>query len=283
MTQQHILHKGSRIGVLLVHGLAGTPKEMDSIGIRLRKYGFTVSIPVLPGHCSDTPALLASTRFDWDKAVEEAYCSLAEHTDVIFAGGLSAGAILSILLAKRHPELRGMALYSITLNWDGWSVPKAACLLPVLLRIPFCARRIRFREAFPYGLKNEALRDRIIMKLDSGDTSAAGHTDTPGETLREMMLMGSQAKKIMPEVGVPSLIVHAEEDDIVNIRSALYVHKRLGGESELLRLKDSYHLVTVDQERQRVARDTALFFHKRLTEEEQQELASAAKKSLGKH
>lgn len=275
-----ILHQGSRIGVLLIHGLAGTPKEMDSIGMRLHKYGFTVSIPVLPGHCGDTSALLASNRHDWDAAVENAYTRLAEQTDVVFAGGLSAGALLGILLAHRHPEVRGLALYSISLKWDGWSVPRTAALLPLLLRIPFFSRRYRFVEAFPYGIKNENLRERIIMRLESGDTSAAGHTDTPGDTLREMLLIRDEAKRLMPGITTPALIVHAEEDDLVHIKNALFVQKRLGGESELLRLKNSYHLVTVDQERREVARATARYFRDKLTAQQQQELASAAKKTL---
>lgn len=278
--QQDIFHPGSRIGVLFIHGLAGTPKEMDSIGMRLHKYGFTVSIPVLPGHCGDTPTLLATDRRDWDAAVEEAYLSLAAKTDVVFAGGLSAGALLSILLARRHPEVRGMALYSTTLKWDGWSVPKMGALLPYLLRLPFFSNRYRFAEAFPYGIKNENLRERIIMKLESGDTSAAGHTDTPGKILREMLLIGDVAKKAMPGVTTPALIVHAEEDDLVSIKNALYVQKHLGGESELLRLTNSYHLVTVDQERQEVAKATARYFRDRLSADERQELAGAAKKTL---
>jgi carboxylesterase len=278
--RQDIFHEGSRIGVLLIHGLAGTPKEMDSIGRRLRRYGFTVSIPVLPGHCGDTAELLASDRHDWGAAVEDACLDLAGRSDAVFAGGLSAGALLGILTARKYPALRGLALYSTTLTWDGWSVPKAGALLPFLLRIPLFRKTYRFAEAFPYGIKNEKLRERIMMKLESGDTSAAGHTDTPGEILFEMLRIGDEAKKRMPEVETPALIVHAEQDDLASVRNALYVHKHLGGESELLLLKNSYHLVTVDQERREVARSTARFFRERLTKEERRELASAAEKGL---
>lgn len=278
--QLDIFHQGGRIGVLLIHGLAGTPKEMDSVGIRLHKYGFTVSIPVLAGHCEDTPALLASNRHDWEATAERAYQELASQTDAVFVGGLSAGALLSIQLAHKHPEIRGIALYSTTLKWDGWSIPRKAVLLAPMLRVPWFRDRYRLREGFPYGIKSENLRERIIMRLESGDTSAAGHTDTPGVTLLEMLRMIDRVKKIMPGTKSPALIVHAAEDDMVHVRNAYYIQKHLGGPSELLILNDSYHLVTIDQERQTVAKETARHFWNQLTDPEKELLTQKAKKRL---
>lgn len=275
-----IFHKGGRIGVLLIHGLAGTPKEMDSIGMRLHKYGFTVYIPVLPGHCGGAPELLVTDRDDWYAAVDAAYHKLKAETDVVFAGGLSAGALLGILLARRYPEMRGIVLYSITFKWDGWSVPKRGALLPLLLRIPYFRNRYRFAETYPYGIKDENLRERIIMKLESGDTSAAGHVDTPGKILYEMLRIGGLAKKALPLVKTPALIVHAEEDDLTSIKNALYVQKHIGGANELLALKDSYHLVTVDQERNEVAKATARYFRAKLNAAELTELDARAVKRL---
>ena len=266
--------------MLLIHGLAGTPKEMDSVGMRLHKYGFTVSIPVLAGHCDDTASLLASDRHDWEDTMEKAYLELAEQTDAVFAGGLSAGALLAVQLAHRHPEIRGLALYSTTLNWDGWSIPKRGVLLAPLLRLPWFRKRFRLREGFPYGIKNENLRERIIMRLESGDTSAAGHTDTPGETLLEMLRIIAQAKKLMPRVKSPALIVHAAEDDMVAVKNAYYVQTRMGGPAELLVLNDSYHLVTIDQERQTVAKETARHFWNQLTETERTTLTKKAWKTF---
>ncbi|MDR0339487.1 MAG: alpha/beta hydrolase, partial [Desulfovibrio sp.] len=256
-TPQNIDHQGSRIGVLLIHGLTGTPKEMDSVGRRLNKYGFTVSIPMLPGHCSDRAALLASDAVAWQAAVDCAYEELRRRCDVVFAAGLSAGALMCINLAARSPELRAMALYSITLHWDGWSINRLAFIIPPLLKLPLFARYFRFSESFPYGIKNERLRERIMNKLASGDTSAAGHTDTPGVTLKEMLRIADKAKRAMPRVLTPALIAHAHKDDIAGIGNASYVHKHLGGEREMLVLHDSYHLITVDQERGKVARATA--------------------------
>ena len=282
MTIPDYFFSGSRIGVLLIHGLTGTPKEMLSVAKRLHKCGFTVSCPVLAGHCGSREDLLTTLWGDWARSAEEGLLRLRQHTDVIFVGGISAGSVLSILLSDKHPDLvRATALYSTTLCWDGWSIPKLKFLLPLVLRLPYFGKRYNFVEAFPYGIKNENLRRRIVSKLQSGDTSAAGHTSTPGVIVRELWRMVDAVKKRFPHIRTPSLIVHADNDDIASIKSnALYLQSHLGGPTELLRLYDSYHLVTVDQERHKVSDATARFFFQQLSASEKTELAAYAKEPI---
>ena len=282
MEQSGHFFPGSRTGVLLVHGLTGTPTEMLSVAKRLNKYGFTVSCPVLAGHCGTEADLLATCWHDWAASAEQALLRLREHTDVVFVGGLSAGAVLSLYLADHYPSLvRGMALYSTTLAWDGWSIPKLSFLLPLVLRLPYIGKRYHFVEAFPYGIKNEHLRRRIVAKMQSGDTSTAGHTHTPGVIIRELWRMVDAVKEKFSSIRTPALIVHADNDDIAGLRkNALYMQRHLAGPTELLRLHDSYHMVTVDQERHLVADATARFFHNHLETEERADLATAAREPV---
>ncbi|GHU05838.1 hypothetical protein FACS1894205_6420 [Alphaproteobacteria bacterium] len=114
---------GSRIGFLLLHGLAGTPSEMKAVGKRLNGYGFSVLCPQLAGHCASEADLIATAWTDWAESASEAFEQMTRRMDVVFVGGLSAGAVLSLYLARRNPEkIRGLALYSITLRYDGWTI-----------------------------------------------------------------------------------------------------------------------------------------------------------------
>jgi len=275
-----IFHQGSRIAVMLIHGMTGTPKEMDSIGMRLHRYGFTVSIPVLPGHCSDMSDLLKTDRRDWLRAIAEEFSRLTSQGYQVFAGGLSAGASMGIILAHHFPEMRGLALYAITLKCNGWAVSKFSFMLPLLLKIPLFRNHYHFQEAPPYGIKNEQLRERIVLKLESGDSSAAGHTNTPGIILREILRLAGEAKRVMPSIQVPALLVHAREDDVTDISNSRYVERHYGGKTEFIQLEESYHLVTIDQERQRVAEATARFFYQQLDLAERQALVKAARKAI---
>ena len=139
---------GGRIGFLLVHGLAGTPAEMKILGKRLNRYGFTVLCPQLAGHCASEEELITTCWSDWSRSVEDAFDALSQHMDAVFVGGLSAGAVLSLRHAQRYPgRARGLALYSTTLRYDGWTIPKLSFLLPLILKTPYFGKRNRFAEA----------------------------------------------------------------------------------------------------------------------------------------
>jgi len=272
---------GSRIGIMLVHGLAGTPSEMKTVAKRLNKYGFSVLCPLLAGHCSSEADLIATNWKDWTGSVENAHKRMAEHMDAIFVCGLSAGAVLSLYLAQCKPEgVRGLGLYSTTFRWDGWSIPKLSFLLPFVLRLPYIGKRYRFEEVYPYGIMNEKLRNRIHSHMQSGDSSAAGHSATPGTSLRELWRLVDIVKKGLPKMFTPTLIVHARNDDIASVRNAMHVQKHIGGPTELLLLDNSYHMITVDQERNTVCDATAMYFHNLLSEAEKKELMCHAQTAI---
>ena len=268
---------GSRIGVLLVHGLAGTPTELSGAARHLNRFGFTVLCPLLAGHCGTMDDLVATTWHDWAESAANAFERLYEHMDVVFVGGLSAGSVLCLYLAERYgKKVRGLALYSTTLRYNGWSIPKTRVFLPLILHIPYIGKRYRFMETFPYGIKNEKLRKRIVAHLQSGDPSVAGLDGTPGTSLRELWHMVDAVKKGMPDITSPALLVHARHDDIAHMDNALEVQRRVGGKAALMLLEDSYHLITIDQERHKVFNATGLFFHELLDAAERRTLESHA-------
>ena len=49
-----------RTGVLLVHGLGGTPIEMRYVALALSRAGHSVSVPQLAGHCATDDQKIAS-------------------------------------------------------------------------------------------------------------------------------------------------------------------------------------------------------------------------------
>ena len=146
-TDNSFYFPGGRAGILLIHGLTGTPTEMKFVGKGLAQAGFTVYGMQLDGHCGSEADLLTTGWPDWYASVERAYDRLSRDVDVVFAAGLSMGAVLALHLAAERPDaLRGVALYSTTLWYDGWAIPPTRHLLPLLpvvVRLPF-GKRGRF-------------------------------------------------------------------------------------------------------------------------------------------
>jgi carboxylesterase len=60
-------------------------------------------------------------------------------------------------------------------------------------------------------------------------------------------------------VAQPALIVHPREDDRASLRNVHYLQENLRGPTETLVLNDSYHLVTLDRQRQLVVARTLEF------------------------
>ncbi|MEO8559800.1 MAG: alpha/beta fold hydrolase, partial [Rhodospirillales bacterium] len=90
-------------GVVLVHGLTGTPTEMRYIGRGLNARGYSVYAPVLAGHCGTEAQLLTTGWRDWLASTEQACDWLAGQVDRLYVAGLSMGALLSLQMAARKP------------------------------------------------------------------------------------------------------------------------------------------------------------------------------------
>ena len=275
-----IERKGS-VGVLLVHGLTGTPTEMKQFGKVIARKGFTVACPELAGHCATIEALSATKWHDWYLSIEAAFDALKAECDHVFVAGLSMGALIALILAaKKGNQVAGVILLSTTFFYDGWNVPKfkQAFLLPLVLYTPL-KYLMHWEETSPYGIKDERTRALVHAILENRDNQAAdkiGYFKTPATVILESVRMISAAKKALKEVIVPTLIVHATEDDMASIKNAHYTKTNISSKTvETFYVDDTYHVLTLDKRKDDVAKRAAQF-----CKEQAHILTSNAKVSL---
>ena len=156
----------ARTGVLLVHGLTGTPAEMRVLGKGLNRQGFTVYSVQLAGHCGEMADLVDTRWGDWLASVESGLDRFADHVDQVVVSGLSMGALLSLAIAEKRPEkVAGVCALSTTFRYDGWSIPsytKLAFLLP-LFRSLGIGRKSVFMEAPCTAVTARRLACRAIL------------------------------------------------------------------------------------------------------------------------
>lgn len=260
ITDCSFLFEGGPNGVLLLHGLTGTPAEMKFVGKGLARAGFTVYGMQLAGHCGSKEDLLATGWRDWCASAERGLVFLAGRCRRVFVAGLSMGALLALYLAAWHPDrVAGVGLYSTSLRHDGRSVSKFNAFLPLLCLTPW-GRRHCFPESYPFGIKNDRLRQRIVALMATGDSSQAGLTGTPGASLMELRRLRRKVMRDLPSIRTPALIVHAAQDDVTSLWNVHYLQRHLAGPVETVLLHDSFHMITVDQQYQDVVAHTARFF-----------------------
>lgn len=256
---------GGRSGVLLIHGLTGTPTEMRFVGNGLNRAGFTVLGMQLAGHCGDESDLLATGWRDWYSSVTEAAERLLAEVDHLFVAGLSMGAVLALKLAIDRPrDVAGLGLYGTTFFHDGWATPpigRLAFLLPLVTRFGIGVNRVS-AENPPYGIKDERIRNRIVDAMLAGDSQAGGLAGFPWPSLAEFQSLSLHVRNRIGRVRAPTFVAHSSDDDIASLRNVRIVERGVNAKVETLLLDDSYHMVTVDRERGRLIERSAAFFHR---------------------
>ena len=255
---------GGNTGFLLIHGLGGTPIELKFVAKGLAREGFTVHCCQLAGHCGSEADLLATGWPDWYAGVNAALDRIRQDCDTVIVGGLSMGAVLALHLAAERPQdVHGLTLYAPTLWYDGWSTPWYRFLIQACMLTRFgqlmLSRLYRFVEKEPYGIKDPYIRAVIIAAMKSGDSGQAGILVTPGEAVRQLCLLVDVVQKELPAIKTPALLVQAREDDLSSLRNAEYLQRHLGGLVDTLILDDSYHIVTVDRQRDIVIMGSVAF------------------------
>jgi carboxylesterase len=191
--------------------------------------------------------------------VEREHERLRARCSGVVVGGLSVGAVLALRLAVARPDtVSGLALYAPSLWLDGWGVPWHATLFR-LVTAKWFADWFPFAERYPWGIKDERLRTFVERAIRSGDSSRAGVAALPGSLMLELRWLVQRVRSEIAEVRQPALIIHPREDDRASLRNLHYLQSGLGGLTETVVLDDSYHIVTLDRQRQIVVARTLEF------------------------
>jgi carboxylesterase len=270
---------GNRTGVILLHGLSGTPVEMGEVARDMAARGYTVSCPQLAGHCGTYEDLKAVRWHDWVASAVEAVQHMRETCDTVIIGGLSTGAVLSLNIAARYPDLiQGVAVLAPTLWLNGWMVPYHAYLFNIVLQKPV-ANQFDFPDLPPHGIKDEVIRQRVKSAIDSGDSSIAGLAVTPGGAVIEHRWLVNATRRDMKWITQPVLIVHPRQDDYAHFNNVGEIIKRVSGPVETITLEDSYHIVTIDRQRH-ILMDRLARFVARVAETQQPAQATSSANSV---
>jgi len=264
--------------VLLLHGLMGNPLEMQYLAKRLEKAGFATRVPHLRGYGfgERTNAVAAGTWQQWSEQVLEHFDELKRSYSSVSVCGLCIGAVLALqLAAERRSEVASLSLLATTLAFDGWSIPWYGFLAPLAYYTPL-RYLYSYREREPYGLKNEPLRKWIAREMSEKSTSIAGASMLPMTAIYQAHKLIRHVKRVIPIVSVPTLVMHAREDDVASLKSAEFVLEHIGSsEVRFTLLHDSYHMVTMDNEKRAVAEQTIQFFREHAGEDARPRYADA--------
>jgi carboxylesterase len=230
------------VGALLIHGFTGSPQGLRVLGQHLADNGLSVVGVRLPGHGTTWQDLNTRTRDEWVAAVEDGYDRLAAKCDEVFIVSLSFGSSLAVDFAARHPDkVSGLVLLASFLMTKD---PRR-----------FLAPAIRLLiQSLPGAGNDIADPDMREIVYDRVPTRAA----------YQMLQFTRRARRALPSVTCPVLIIHARNDHTAHPDNAKMILDQIGStEKELIWLERSYHVITVDLERDEVYAKTLEFIKER--------------------
>jgi carboxylesterase len=242
--------------VLLLHGLAGSPLEMRYLANALHRQGLSVEVPHIPGYSYGAPA---SHWWSWHEQTIGIVERLRRDYRTVSVGGLCIGAVLALSLAAEEGlQISALSLLSTTLFYDGWGLPWYRFLMP----LGFCAplrNCYSYREREPFGIKNPRLRERVASAMSKG-FSEAGAARLSMDHLHQATRLIRHAIRNIHAVTAPALVMHAIDDETASPKSAQFVVDRIGSSTvRKVMLDNSYHIITMDNDREVVAQETREF------------------------
>ena len=234
-------HDGSDVGVLLCHGFTGTPQSLRSWGEYLADRGYSVRVPLLPGHGTTWQDMNQTRWEDWYAAVDAAFRELHEACERVVVCGLSMGGALALQLAQAHgPRISGLVLVNPAVKFED---PRTH-LLPVL----------------KYVVGSLGAIGNDVKK--PGVTELA-YTRTPLKAAHSQLVAWQSVVRDLPEVTQPVLLLRSPQDHVVPASSSALILSRISSldVTEIL-LEDSYHVATIDNDAQRIFDESAKFIER---------------------
>ena len=230
---------GNDSAVLLLHGFTGSPQGLRPWGEALRDAGFGVLCPVLPGHGSHWRDLALARYPAWAETCLAALDSLSRRYPEVVVGALSFGGALALhLCANRPAVVRGL----VAVNPFLFSTDPRLFLLPVLKHLLASIPGVGSDIADP--TMKEIADERLPLK-----------------TLASLGAFQKIVRAELPRVTQPLRIYASRQDHVVNPSNARHVADHVGSrDKELIWLDRSYHVATLDHDRQQIFQGSIEFF-----------------------
>lgn len=234
--------EGGDVGCLVSHGFTGSPQSMRFLGEFLaREGGLTVVGPRLKGHGTQPEDMARTTAEDWIRSLEEGLERLRTRCSSIFVTGLSMGGTLSLYLAAIYPDVfRGVIPINAALTLNNPDFAALAFAPDAPPTIPGIGSDIKLPG---------------VVEL--------AYPATPVPAIREIYALMAVTRDLLPCVRCPTLVIQSREDHVVPPENGPLIMERIGAtDKRLLWLDHSYHVATLDNDKELIGSETLAFIRK---------------------
>lgn len=230
--------KNARVGVLLVHGFTGSPASMRPWGEFLHSKGYTVRVPLLPGHGTVPEDLNRVKWQEWPAKVEFELSQLRKSCDLIFLVGLSmgGGTVLNVA-ASTDSAVAGIILVNPMIHVKG---------VPVELAF-FLSRFQKMRTSVGDDIKRPGITEW-------------GYDALPTRGIHQLLKMLRITRKNLKNIQVPVQLFHSVDDHTLPVTNTEIILNEIGSKSKSrIELVNSYHVATMDYDQELIFQNSLTF------------------------
>ncbi|MDQ0201526.1 alpha/beta hydrolase [Neobacillus ginsengisoli] len=229
---------GNHIGILISHGFVGTPQSVRFLGEYISSHGYTVYGARLKGHGTHYEDMERCNYWDWIQSLEDGYRFLQQHCRDIFIIGQSMGGTLTINLASKYPDIKGIVLVNAAMT----AIPEME----------------EFKDKMEPRFIDEGAPD-----IKANDVHEITYAKAPIRSIKQLLSLMDITRGKLPSVTCPTFAFRSEEDHVVPPENTDYIMAHIQSDiKKIIPLYNSYHVASMDYEKKFIADQCCLFIEK---------------------
>ena len=227
-----------KIGVLLVHGFTGSPASMRPWAEYLNQRGYTVTVPLLPGHGTRPEDLNLVKWQEWPAKVENDLNALLQSCEKVFICGLSMGGGTTLHIAtKRSHDLLGIVLVN------------------PMIHVKFIPPQVAWAIS-----RFQKMRDSVGDDIKRPGITEYGYDSLPAVGVYQLLKMLSYTRKRLHDVTAPLQLFHSVDDHTLPVSNTEIIMQGVGSrDKSRIELVNSYHVATLDYDQEIIFENSLIF------------------------
>jgi len=214
---------------LLIHGLAGSRKELSYLFEKLRAQGLDASYVILKGHEQSNKVLSRTTYQEWISSAHESVAKAFETHEKVVLIGFSMGGLVASHLCNEFDIDKMIFVNTPIYFWD--------------------------MKKISGNIVND-LKSRSFHHVKRYFTAS---TDKPFRTLLQFVMLLNKTKKLMTRIKCDALVLQSKKDDTVKASSADYIFASLNGKKQLKFYDGGSHQIFESEIKDQVCEDILSF------------------------
>jgi carboxylesterase len=228
----------SKIGIIFVHGFTGSPISMRPWAEDFLERGYSISVPLLPGH-GTTPADLNQVKWpEWPAKVEAELDWMHSQGMTVFIFGLSMGGGTTLNIVSRHSSsIAGIVLVN------------------PMIHVKFIPHQLAWVIS-----RVQKMRDSVGDDIKKPGVTEHGYDSLPAVGVYQLLKMLSYTRKRLHDVTVPALVFHSKDDHTLPVSNTEIIMAGIGSvHKQRIDLVNSYHVATLDYDAEIIFENSLLF------------------------